>query len=386
MIDFLRDVFTTGPFMPHGHCYLWLPELVWLHVTTDSLIGLAYYIMPIILVYFVRKRQDLPFNWMFLMFGLFIIACGTTHLMSIWNLWYPDYWLAGGVKAITAAVSLMTASLLVPLVPKALALPSPSQLEALNRQLHEHIRERARAEAALRQANAELMQANADLHDEITQRQQAEAQLKTALHQKDVLFREVHHRVKNNLQIISSLLSLQSRYITDPQMLQTFNDTRNRIRSMALIHGVLDQASDFSQVDFSRYMNQLTTHLCNSYGVNAKAIVVKTYVSGVLLNTEVAVACGLIVHELVSNSLKHAFADDRKGEIRVYMHHKNSQYTLTVTDNGIGLPAAFTPQTSKSLGFRLILALANQLNGNLDFESNGETRFSITFADDSVRS
>jgi two-component sensor histidine kinase len=300
-------------------------------------------------------------------------------------LWYPDYWLAGGVKAATAAISLMTAFLLVPLVPKALALPSPSQLEALNRQLHEHIRERARAEAALRQANAELMQANADLHDEITQRQQAEAQLKTALHQKDVLFREMHHRVKNNLQIISSLLSLQSRYITDPQMLQTFNDTRNRIRSMALIHGVLDQASDFSRVDFARYMNQLTTHLCNSYGVSAKANIVKTYAQGVLLNTEVAVTCGLIVHEFVSNSLKHAFPDDRKGEIHVYMQHKNSQYILTVTDNGIGLPADFTPQTSKSLGFRLVLALANQLNGNLDFESHGETRFSITFADDSVR-
>ena len=263
-------------------------------------------------------------------------------------------------------------------------LPSPSQLAALNRQLHEHIRERA--EAALRQANTELMQANADLHDEITQRQQVEAQLKTALHQREVRFREVHHRVKNNLQLISSSLSLQSRYIKDPQMLQTFNDTRNRIRSMALIHGVLYQASDFSEVDFSRYMNQLTTHLCHSYGVRANAIVVKTDARGVLLNTEVAVTCGLIVHEFVSNSLKHAFPDDRKGEIHVSMHHKDSQYILTVTDNGIGLPADFTPRTSTSLGFRLVLALANQLNGNLNFESHGETRFTVTFAEDSVRS
>jgi two-component sensor histidine kinase len=384
MIDLLSNVLTTGPFIPHGHCYLWLPELVWLHVTTDALIALAYYIMPMMLVYVVRKRRDLPFNWMFLMFGLFIIACGTTHLMSIWNLWYPDYWLAGGVKAATAAISLMTACLLVPLVPKALALPSPSQLKTLNHQLHEHITERARAEVALRQANAELMQANADLHDHITHRQQAEAQLKTALEQKDVLLQEVHHRVKNNLQIISSLLSLQSRYISDPQMLQTFNDTRNRIRSMALIHGVLDQASDFSRVDFARYMHQLTTHLCHSYGVSANALRVKTDAPGVLLNTEVAVTCGLLVHEFVSNSLKHGFPDDRKGEIQVSMHHQDRQYTLSVTDNGIGLPADFTPHTSQSLGFKLVLALTNQLNGTLEFESHGKTRFSITFGDDSV--
>ena len=296
MIELLNEVFAGGPFIPHGHCYLWLPALVWLHVGTDALIALAYYVMPIFLISFVRKRSDLPFHWMFLMFGAFIIACGTTHVMSVWNLWYPTYWLSGGIKAGTAAVSLATASLLVPLVPKALTLPSPAQLEALNGQLREHIREREHAEVALRQANdelekrvqerttalraanealqtevierrkaeealrqahdelemrihertAELTRANTDLHAEVLQRQHTEAQLTTALHQKDVLFREVHHRVKNNLQIISSLLSLQSRYISDPQTLQTFNDTRNRIRAMALIHGVLDQADDFA--------------------------------------------------------------------------------------------------------------------------------------------
>jgi two-component sensor histidine kinase len=435
MIELLNDVFAGGPFIPHGHCYLWLPALVWLHVGTDALIALAYYIMPIFLISFVRKRSDLPFHWMFLMFGAFIIACGTTHVMSVWNLWYPTYWLSGGIKAGTAAVSLATASLLVPLVPKALTLPSPAQLEALNGQLREHIRERVHAEVALRQANdelekrvqerttalraanealrtevierrkaeealrhahdelemrirdrtAELTRANTDLHAEVIQRQHTEAQLTTALHQKDVLFREVHHRVKNNLQIISSLLSLQSRYISDPQTLQTFNDTRNRIRAMALIHGVLDQANDFARVDFARYLQQLNTHLCNSYGMNTKAMAIQTHAQDIWLNTEVAGACGLIVHELVSNSLKHGFPDGREGEIHVSMDHKNSQYILTTADNGVGLPAEFNLHTTKSLGFRLVLALANQLSGHLEFESHGGTQFSITFADDSVR-
>jgi PAS domain S-box-containing protein len=189
MAEFLNDVFAAGPFMPHGHCYLWLPALVWLHVVADASIALTYYVLPIILVYFVRKRQDLPFNWIFLMFGAFIVACGTTHLMSVWNLWYPTYWLAGGVKALTASVSLATACLLVPLVPRALALPSPAQLEALNRQLHEHIRERERAEAALRNANDELerrvqerttalLEANEALQAEVVERRKVEEALR----------------------------------------------------------------------------------------------------------------------------------------------------------------------------------------------------------------
>jgi two-component sensor histidine kinase len=119
--------------------------------------------------------------------------------------------------------------------------------------------------------------------------------------------------------------------------------------------------------------------------VDDKAIVIRTNARELSLNTEVAVPCGLIVHELVSNSLKHAFPNEREGEIRVDMYHKNSQYILTVADNGIGLPADFSPHTSKSLGFKLVLALANQLNGQLDFESHGGTRFSITFAEESVR-
>ena len=139
-------------FIPHGHCYLWKPGLVGLHLVSDVLIALAYYSIPLTLIHFVRKRHDLPFSWIFQLFGAFIIACGTTHLMEVWTLWHPHYWLSGLIKAMTAAVSVTTAVLLVPLIPKALALPSPAQLEAANRHLEREIREHAATTTQLQQA------------------------------------------------------------------------------------------------------------------------------------------------------------------------------------------------------------------------------------------
>ena len=119
----------TEALLPHGYCYSWDPGLLRLHVVSDTLIGLAYTAIPIALVGFIRKRTDLPFNWMFLLFGVFIVACGATHWMEVWTLWNPTYWLSGSVKAITAAASVPTAILLYLLIPKAGALPSTRQLE-----------------------------------------------------------------------------------------------------------------------------------------------------------------------------------------------------------------------------------------------------------------
>lgn len=153
MQELLKHLFASGPYIPHGHCYLWKPSLVWLHILSDSLIALAYYSIPITLVYFTRKRQDLPFNWMFLLFGTFIIACGTTHLMEIWTLWHPYYWLSGFLKAITAIASLYTASELVSLLPQALALPS---LATTNERLEKEILDRQQVVEQLRKSLKEL--------------------------------------------------------------------------------------------------------------------------------------------------------------------------------------------------------------------------------------
>ena len=135
-------------FMPHGYCYMWDPRIVWLHVITDALIALSYYAIPVILIYFIRKRRNLPFNWIFWMFAGFILACGTTHLMEIWTIWHGDYVLAGIIKAITAVLSLLTAAMLIPLAPQATALPA---LQTLNRELEAALKDLSEQKFALDQ-------------------------------------------------------------------------------------------------------------------------------------------------------------------------------------------------------------------------------------------
>jgi PAS domain S-box-containing protein len=155
MVEFLHKLLSSD-FMGHGYCYLWKPDIIWLHAVSDGLIALAYYVIPVALVFFVRKRRDLPFHWMFFMFGIFIFGCGTTHAMEVWTLWHGTYRLAGVIKALTAVASMATAVALVPLIPRALLLPSPGQLSAANLKLETEIAERLRAEEALR-ANEERL-------------------------------------------------------------------------------------------------------------------------------------------------------------------------------------------------------------------------------------
>jgi len=187
----LHGVFEQGEFLPHGVCLLWDQWLVLTRVVADSVTALAYYSIPVALVYFICKRRDLAFRWMFLLFGVFIFLCGTTHVMEVWTLWHPHYWLEANVKAMTAVASAMTAALLWPMIPAALALPRPADLTAKNRELTTEIGTRKEAEAALWAAQAELerrvqertsdlSRANVALQQEIVERKRIEELLRAS--------------------------------------------------------------------------------------------------------------------------------------------------------------------------------------------------------------
>ena len=187
-MDVISSFFSTNGFMPHGHCYLWQPPLLWTYIVSDLMIAIAYYSIPLALVYFVRKRPDLQFNWIFVMFSVFIFACGTTHLISLWTIWHPDYWADAAMKAVTGIASMVTAVMLWRLMPDALRLPTTRQLEETVERLEQEVEEREQAERSLaafndsletlvQQRTAELEEINRLLKLEIDLRREAEQTL-----------------------------------------------------------------------------------------------------------------------------------------------------------------------------------------------------------------
>lgn len=215
---------------------------------------------------------------------------------------------------------------------------------------------------------------------DITDQKEAQEQLKLSLQEKEVLLKEIHHRVKNNLQVVSSLFYLPSEYIEDKQSLKILNETRNRVKSMALIHERLYQSKDLARIGFAEYTRKLAADLFHSYGVNQSVIALKVNVDDVLLNVDTAIPCGLIVNELVSNSLKHAFPSGRKGEICIEIRSgEGGKLTLIVSDNGTGFPGDLDFRNTGSLGLRLVNILTAQLDGTIELDRSGGTAFKITF-------
>ena len=216
---------------------------------------------------------------------------------------------------------------------------------------------------------------------DVTERKQAEKQIKASLKEKEVLLKEIHHRVKNNLQIISSLLKLQSRSIKDEQTLAMFNESQSRIRTMALIHESLYQSNDLSRINFAEYIQKLVANLLRSYEINSSAIKPVINVDNVFLEIDVAVPCGLIINELVSNSLKYAFPSGKEGKIQVDFSSENERnFTLSVSDNGVGLPKNLNILETKTLGLQLVNNLVDQLEGTVKNNVDGGTEFRITFS------
>ncbi len=246
------------------------------------------------------------------------------------------------------------------------------EMETINRELEQRVKDRT----------FEVEKALKSLQKENKARKKIENDISRSLKEKEVLLKEIHHRVKNNLQIVSSLFYFQSKKITDPVTLEIFRDGQNRVKSMALIHEKLYQSGDLANIDFKEYVKKLSNFLFQSYGVNQSKFKLKNNVTNVQLNVNMAVPCGLIINELISNSFKHGFKGMESGEIRIDMEHdENNKLILKVSDNGKGMPKDLNIAESDSLGLRLVNNLTIQLNGKVEFFNRNGTTVKITFED-----
>ena len=311
-------------FLPHIYCYLRSPGLVWTHVVADALIGIAYFAISITLAYLVHKgRRDIPFHWILLAFGLFIVACGGTHFMEVVTIWIPVYILSAVVKIFTAGASVTTAVVLPFMVPQVLTL---------------------------------VQQAKAS--------EQVTAKLRASEERKEALLREVHHRVKNNLAVVCSLFYLQSTHAKEEETVQVFRDMENRVHSMALVHDSLYRSENLARINFGDYAEALAKDILSSHGGPSVPVRLKSELEPIIMSADLAVPCGLILNELISNAFKHGFPRGAGGEIKVTLRSEpEGRCSLSVEDSGVGIPADMDVNSTKSLGLRLVRSLTQQSHG-----------------------
>ena len=322
----LRRSLLTTDFLPHVYCYLSKPALVWTHVSADALIGVAYLSISVTLVYLIAKtHRDIPFHWMFLAFGLFIIACGGTHLMEVVTIWIPVYVVSAVVKVFTALASVTTAAVLPFTIPGVL-----------------------------------------DLVRQAKESERATARLRASEERKEALLREVHHRVKNNMAVICSLFYLQSTHTEEEKTVQIFRDMENRVHSMAMVHESLYSSENLARIDFAQYAQNLAVDILASHATPETVIQLKTDLEEVIMGVDLALPCGLILNELISNAFKHGFPH-RAGEIKLTLRKRpEGTCSISVEDNGVGIPSDLDVTSGKSLGLRLVRLLTQQIRGSFE--------------------
>ena len=244
--------------------------------------------------------------------------------------------------------------------------------------------ERRKAEEALKRAHDQLeervVERTVELQYEVAERLLAEEALKVSLGEKELLLKEIHHRVKNNMQVVSSLLDLQANQLDDPVALDMFRDGQNRVRTMALVHEKLYQTDNLARIDMADYVAELATDLMESYEREANSVSLNIDVEEVALDIDLAVPCGLILNELISNAFKHAFSAGQQGRVRIGLKAgAGGELVLEVEDDGVGIPAGLDLRQTKSLGLQLVHTLVAQIKGKLELCREGGTTFVIRF-------
>ncbi|MFT3926706.1 MAG: sensor histidine kinase [Myxococcales bacterium] len=338
-MTWLNSLLDTAGFPARWHCGNWTPLHGWLHVSADLLVFGAYAAIPVALVYFIRKRSDVPFLPILWLFAAFILACGFGHLVDATIFWAPRYRLLTGSKLITALVSWTTVIALVRVLPKALAL-------------------------------------HADLDRRVQDRT---AELSAMLVEREVLLREVHHRVKNNLQMILSLINLQRRRVSDGAGEEALGLCASRVLAIAQVHELLYETKNASRIPLAAYVRGLVSGLDGGVGLLPK-VNIETDVDDVMVSVESGVPCGLILNELLANAIKHAFPGERRGTISVSVRRSApGELTLQVRDDGVGLPPDFDTRPGNSLGLSIVRRLASQLKGELTISREQGTTFRVSF-------
>jgi signal transduction histidine kinase len=395
----------VGPdLLPHGFCFTWLPALLWTHVISDALIGLAYISIPVTLWLLVRRRTDLPFNWVFLLFGLFIVSCGFTHFLAIWNVWQPDYWLSGSVKAFTAAASVVTAASLIPLVPRVLAIPTVERLRMTLESLEREVAERSRIEQELRRVQAELESRVAErtralaeamnraIHERAraeTARQEAEA----ASRGKDDFIAMLSHELRNPLAPIA-----QSHYVIErTQNLDGAGRTamaiarRQLLQLKRLVNDLMDASRiargklqleprevDLRQVVHDAVDTVMPIVIARSQKLDLDVQAERVSVHG---DSDRLVQ---VLENLLSNASKYSHDGSR---IRVGLEVLGDEARITVTDDGVGIdpehldrifnlyvqldaPKARAP-SGLGVGLALVESIVQMHGGSVGVESGG---------------
>ncbi|MBD2595476.1 GHKL domain-containing protein [Nostoc spongiaeforme FACHB-130] len=356
-VEHFFDFFLSQNFIPHGHCYLWQPELVWLHILSDCIISFSYYSIPLMLVYFIRKREDVPFKNIFVLFSAFIISCGTTHLMEILTLWYPYYWLSGTIKALTAIISFYTVLTLIPLLPQALTLPSPAQLEAANQALQVEIAERKLVENELRQykerleelveqRTIELATANKQLQAEIMQRQKSQGRMAELLQELKNTNQELNdfaYIVSHDLKAPLRGIGLLSEWLINDyadKFDEEGKDLINKIiKRVKKLQNLIDSILEYSRVGRIREeKREVNLH-------NIITDVIEILEPSKDIQIEVSENLPTIYCEktkieqvfqnLLSNAIK--FLGKPQGKIIIACQEKAEYWQISVTDNGIGI-------------------------------------------------
>ncbi|MBD2447058.1 GHKL domain-containing protein [Nostoc sp. FACHB-152] len=374
--------FLSENFIPHGHCYLWQPGLVWLHLLSDIIIAFSYYSIPLTLIYFVRKREDIPFKNIFILFGAFIISCGTTHVMEVWTLWHPYYWLSGAMKAITAFISFYTALILIPLVPQALALPSPKQLEEANQALQAEIKERKLVESELRQYKErleelveqrtnELATVNQHLQEEIVQRQHSQEQMAELLKELESKNRELNdfaYIVSHDLKAPLRGIGLLSEWLLtdyadkfDDEGKNLVNRLINRVQKLQrLIDSILEYSrigrsqGEKREIDLNNIITDVIELLEPNKNIEIEILNHLPKINGEKTKIE------QVFQNLLSNAIK--FLDKPQGKITVGCTEENDYWRFSVSDNGPGIEEQY---------YAKIFQIFQKLSDTQDSESTG---------------